>query len=477
MSRRSLQSRALLQRAVIRANGVPALRRINAAPYALAFGLLTRLCTRTPGVAGAFVRSGMARQGWTPGLSDVDLLVVLDDGLSAVEERRTALAVTRSYRRLRRGLPMLGELEVVTARHLAARVSYGVDAGTAASWPRLGNPPPLPVVDEPALSSALGPLRAYRYHLLPWCWAERDGDPRAPFVRGRAIAKLRRTLGVPAAAGPDDRTPAELLVVGLTALGGALARPIVAERAAPAYRDALVGSEVTAASATTGLSESSLEALDCIVAPAKARGRVYAVLSDDADNETRQRCVADVLGCFDSPVIVDRLVLAQLLLTVDPLEHFGLLQRRTILHGRDPLPLPYGLGDGTLRSSVLGYAVDMLGYPYSEEWQKLSSRAFSDMLLGWFVRTAAYLVDDVMEMTFDRQRAYYRSRFPDLAAQVDPDLGTDDEERRFTVLRALTDEIWRGMRQADATAVAAGASSSPSWLTITSSPIETSHDG
>ncbi len=148
---RSLQARALLQRAVLRANGVRGLRRVNAVPYAIALRLLGRLCERTDGVRGAFVRSGMARHGWTPGLSDVDLLVVLDDG-SPAEERRAALAFTRSYERLRRGLPMLGELEIVATRDLDARTAHGVDAGVAASWPRLGDPP-APHAAEGAASS------------------------------------------------------------------------------------------------------------------------------------------------------------------------------------------------------------------------------------------------------------------------------------------------------------------------------------
>ena len=78
------------------------------------------------------------------------------------------------------------------------------------------------------------------------------------------------------------------------------------------------------------------------------------------------------------------------------------------------------------------------------------------------VRTAAYLSEGTMQTTFERQRVFYRSRFPALAATVDPDTGSDDPELRYVVLRALTDEISRGMTQADATAAAAGASSSPS---------------
>jgi hypothetical protein len=456
-----------LQRSLLRANEVPALRRLNTVPYAVATALLRRLCEGTPGVCGGFVRSGLSREGWTPGLSDVDPLVVLDERLSLDEERRTALEVTRSYSRLQRALPMLGELEIISGRHLAARVGNGVDAGTASSWVRLGDLS-LPDGESGADASSrdLAALRAYGYHLLPWCQAARRGDPRAPFVRGRAGAKLRRSLGLPAAGAPDDAAPAEIVASALAALSAGLRpREERTEPAAPAYERALAESavHVERRALPAPLPAVSLRTIDCLVAPTEAPERLYLVLSDDALEAERLRCIDDVLARLASPVIVDRRVLVELLLVADPLEHFTLLHRRIVFHGSDPFPLPHGPSSAALRRSVLDYAVDMLGYPYSSAWQDLTGLEFRDVLLGWFVRTAAYLADGVMEPALDGQQEYYRTRFPELAAAVDPVAGSDDPARRFAVLRALVDEICRGMsRQAETAALAAGASSSPS---------------
>ena len=72
-----LRARVALQRCVIRANKVPLLRRANAVPYSVATSMLGRLCARTSGVHGCYVR-GLAEGRWTPGLSDIDPLVVLE---------------------------------------------------------------------------------------------------------------------------------------------------------------------------------------------------------------------------------------------------------------------------------------------------------------------------------------------------------------------------------------------------------------
>ena len=168
-----------------------------------------------------------------------------------------------------------------------------------------------------------------------------------------------------------------------------------------------------------------------------------------------------VLESFDRPLIVDRQVFANLLLFADPLEHFTLLRARTVLHGVDPVPLPERLDDRTLRRSVLGYAVDMLGYPYSGDWRRLSDEEFRNVLLGWFVRTAAYFSGGVVESDFERQCDIYRTRFPALAAQIDPGSGAGRAELRFSVLRTLVDEIYEGMAK-EPDAVARGARSSPS---------------
>jgi hypothetical protein len=158
---------------------------------------------------------------------------------------------------------------------------------------------------------------------------------------------------------------------------------------------------------------------------------------------------------------VDRRVFANLLLFVDPLEHFTMLRSRTVFHGIDPLPLPYRIDEQTLRRSVLGYAVDMLGYPYSADWCQLSDEEFRNVLLGWFVRTATYFASGVIESDFERQCEIYRTRYPALAAQIDPVTGAGTIELRFAVLRTLVDEIYVGMTTAS-DRTARGARSSPS---------------
>ena len=87
-----------LQRCVLRANGVPGLRRRNAVPYAIA------LRRSSDGSASgctvcvdAYVR-GRQMAGWTPGLSDVDPLVVLRRRSVA---RRGAPSSAGRFRRLR----------------------------------------------------------------------------------------------------------------------------------------------------------------------------------------------------------------------------------------------------------------------------------------------------------------------------------------------------------------------------------------
>jgi len=432
-------------------------------PYSIAISALGRLCARSSGVLGCYVRSGLAEGTWTPGLSDVDPLVVVGADLELDAERRTARDFSAAYGRLRRVFPMLGELEMVNAQHLGARIGNGADAGAASSWLRLGDVPELGGGTPDATDWRLAALRAYRYHLLPWCWADRSDDPRTPLVLGRAQAKLGRALGLQAEAAPVDRPPHEVLLSALESLSTHLAERPGIERATDVGSDAVQAFEtpdVQRGELVDRLPEACLRAIESAVAPTEAPERMYVVLRDDGGNDDRRRCAEAVLECLDCPVIVDRQVFADLLLFVDPLEHFTLLGARTVLHGADPLPLPQRLDDRTLHRSVLGYAVYMLGYPYSGDWCQLSDEKFRNVLLGWFVRTAAYFASGVIESDFERQCDIYRTRFPELAAQIDPETGAGPPELRFSVLRSLAHEIYEGMTMGS-DAMARGARSSP----------------
>ena len=102
-----------IRSAVVRTNPFPPFSRLNRLPYSAAMGRVRRLARDLDGVASLYLRHGMVRDDWVPGLSDIDLTVVLDGELSAGSEFDTIVGFNKHYNALRRWWPMLGEVELL----------------------------------------------------------------------------------------------------------------------------------------------------------------------------------------------------------------------------------------------------------------------------------------------------------------------------------------------------------------------------
>ncbi|MDE1976671.1 MAG: hypothetical protein KGI84_05365 [Elusimicrobia bacterium] len=97
--------------------------------------------------ASLYLRRGMARQDWTPGISDVDLIAILDDGTS--DKTETAQKFWRLYSRFKRVFPFFGELQITNPleiRDYARR--GGWRAREMPGWRPLGGKPALGLVPE-----------------------------------------------------------------------------------------------------------------------------------------------------------------------------------------------------------------------------------------------------------------------------------------------------------------------------------------
>ncbi|MCX5796117.1 MAG: hypothetical protein NTY77_11530 [Elusimicrobia bacterium] len=166
-----------LRRLVIATRGWP----LFGAGYCAAYGLAVRLAALLLApLAALYLRRGLSRQGLTPGVSDVDLLAVLDiprDG-----EADLLRGLWRRYRLAKSLFPMLGELQVATKDELAAYLSCGgIRRLEAPGWQVLrgGAPPaPAPAGVDSARLHLHEALAAYIF--LSQTYFESAREPRLP---------------------------------------------------------------------------------------------------------------------------------------------------------------------------------------------------------------------------------------------------------------------------------------------------------
>jgi len=152
----------LLHRAVLRTRGVPGLGALYRGIYAGALGLSARALHALPGLASVYLHRGLSRCDWEPGVSDIDLILVLGD-----EEPDEGLSLPRLQARLaalRRIFPMLGDIWLGSAEELRHYLRWGGLRAweDAPDWKRLRGPG----LEFPPLAES-GPKRRW---LDPWTW-------------------------------------------------------------------------------------------------------------------------------------------------------------------------------------------------------------------------------------------------------------------------------------------------------------------
>ena len=148
-----------LHRAVLKTRRVPGLEALYRGAYAAACALSSRALGGLSGISGVYLHRGLTRQGWEPGVSDIDLILLREE---ADEGGLPALAAR--LKTLRRLLPMLGDLWLGSPEEVRAYLRWGGLRAweDAPDWKLLRGRG----VDVPALEES--PLK--RRWLDPWAW-------------------------------------------------------------------------------------------------------------------------------------------------------------------------------------------------------------------------------------------------------------------------------------------------------------------
>ena len=78
--------KTLVRTVVVKTNPIFPFYRLNRIPYELAIKSIKQLCAKFPEIKSLYLRHGLTRLDWEPGLSDIDLTLVMSSELSQEEE-------------------------------------------------------------------------------------------------------------------------------------------------------------------------------------------------------------------------------------------------------------------------------------------------------------------------------------------------------------------------------------------------------
>lgn len=340
-------ARDLVRTLVLKTNPYWPFTRCNHWPYAGALYAFVRAVRTRPEIQSIYLRL-QPQRAWIPGLSDIDLTLVLQGGMSLEREYDTLQSFWKTFVRLKRVFPMLGEVEILDEGEVSTWLTWTISDPQGPAWTVLHGRPNHHVLSirsphwrRRALNSALVYLT-----LLPRCFAQRDSSLSRQDIL-RRVSKIMRLLepilveaGQPHLAVPARSVdPADLVAGALKALEAAVIHvaPPGARHAAPAgRRDSLL-------TILRGQTRQTMLVIDDGLDREMIAGRLRSRWSDGR-------------GPSDPPLVLPHSLLGHLVRHVAPHDHEHLLQAGEVLEGLHPLAdiAPPG------RAEFAAYAMDRI---------------------------------------------------------------------------------------------------------------------
>jgi hypothetical protein len=343
--------------AVIRTNDRWPFSRLNRVPYLLAIRAFVQLCRRYPAIKSVYLRHGMLRRDWAPALSDIDLTIVMEGGRTTDEAFAFLRSYWRDHARLKAVFPMLGDVDILDERHVAAWTTRTIRGYEAKDWRLLYGAPTVRShyrADPERLRHD-----AFEYGLLFYLGYFRHGffaDQPFTELRSRELERLavgiaRYLSGYRTALVPDgpigvpprrDRAGllswlmkhlemnAPQLVPDLSPDGSAKHDSVVRDR--PELGEAQV--------VQLPVDESEMPVLqEGVESLYLADGDCFIVLRDHLEDANSRRCASIAWNCRyltrGGPIVLSRRVFEYMLRVHAPLRYGSLASRRALAYGPD----------------------------------------------------------------------------------------------------------------------------------------------
>lgn len=421
---------ALLRKAVLATNGIPVVGTINRLPYHAATRLLGSRLGAIPEVCGLHARNSFAQGTWVPGRSDIDVTVILRQGLTparaleAVARVKTGLAATR------RLLPMVGEADILSAEDVAAYASPGWRRGEVRNWKHLwGERLSLPDgerADDPLARI----LHFYSYasaSLFP---------TGGPGINARATSKILRAL----APEREKEVPRLLDRAGaITMLLPVLDRAAAGAEAVTGFdaRNAFLrppGAEVAGREVPAALRQ-HWDAFEGGVHVAWEPQNPLLLVRGGLEPGTLAAAVRAAFDAFERPRFFTRPVLCALFQRAEPFFQLSLTGYHESIGERDVLPPPVFAS----REALSRVAATQVGFSFTEIYTNLPAEAaMDDFVFGWLARGLRFLEDGRIDLDYESLREYMRATH----REVRP---AGSALERFALLRSLCTDLARAM--------------------------------
>lgn len=371
-------------------------------------------------ISNIYLRNGMAESNWVPGLSDIDLTVLLRPDLTADKQFSFWVHFWKRYRSLRSRFPMLGEVEVLTENELNTYLTYCSHTSQKPTWTVLSGSAD---VNLNAATCSGWQRRALRTAICVYldiflpCFRHSDSPTYLHDLQRRARKILRLLQPVFTEAGHPaawdvSRNPSALMAELLVALeaavncvaprsGGMNAKPMQLQ--APQSHD-------------PQYSGAFANGVRSVI---RLKKRIWALLNNDLYRDEIERATTECSNLYprenDTAIVLPFLLFEYIVRGYYPYDYSNLQFHRTILFGTDPLAEIAPPERMHFVDHMMDHIPNVLKFTRSQElFDSLTENSFSSLhnTLDRALAVQLLLRDDGTWPSWQDVQAHCRAAFP-----------------------------------------------------------------
>lgn len=339
---------------MVKTNSIWPFSSLNRVPYYLAIKCFIRECNKFSEVKSIYLRHSLAEGNWVPGLSDIDLTIIIESGLNREKEFVFLVTFWKSYERLKKFFPMLGQVEVLDEELIKIWTRFTIRGYESKRWKLLYGTETISnnYVAKPerlARDAFNHALNLYRALCLRNIFDQRQASPEIK----RLALKILKYIDY----GANGNNELEKITDSYT-MEELLCRIIMEleRRVACLYINSLKSSDARSAIDRIDISVNSLDrdigqeemtrlsscqgAIEAVLLVSMLKLRPFVVLKDGLDASTIKACISAVLAAFRGrmrPIILSSSVFDYLFRVQEPLKYCcGFMKSlHVVTYGRD----------------------------------------------------------------------------------------------------------------------------------------------
>ncbi|HSP87129.1 MAG TPA: hypothetical protein VLN45_03295, partial [Ignavibacteriaceae bacterium] len=98
---------------VLATNRVMLFSYLNRLPYYFALNIFIHVFSKFKEIKSIYLRHGLSEKNWVPGISDIDLTIIIDGNLSKENNYLFLQLFWKKFEKVKKFFPMLGEADII----------------------------------------------------------------------------------------------------------------------------------------------------------------------------------------------------------------------------------------------------------------------------------------------------------------------------------------------------------------------------